>query len=114
MRALVLLQVVRTWAEAVTHHRRNLRTHDGHYRLVRFEDLVRDPDCEVERLSAFLGVAFEPPMLEQQVVSKGDRIGETGFDAGAADRWERSIRPRDRRWIERLLGSRIDELGYPR
>jgi hypothetical protein len=114
MRALVLLQVVRTWAEALNHHSRYQRSHPGRYRLVRFEDLVREPAAEIERLCAFLGVAFEPAMLEQRVVSKGDRIGDTGFDAGAADRWERQIRPSDRRWIDRLLGGRIDELGYPR
>ncbi len=114
MRALILVQVARTWAEAVNHHRRNARRYPDRYRLVRFEDLVREPEQVVADLCRFLGVAFEPVMLQQKVVSKGDRIGEVGFDAGAADRWQQAITPRDRRWLERLLGGRIDELGYPR
>ena len=114
LRAMVLVQVARTWAEAVNHHRRNARRHPDRYRLVRFEDLVREPEAEVAAVCRFLGVAFEPAMLQQKVVSKGDRIGEVGFDAGAADRWQQAITPRDRRWLERFLGRRIDELGYPR
>lgn len=114
LRALALVQTVRTWAEAVVHHRRYARAYPDRYRLVRFEDLVREPERVIGDLCAFLGVAYEERMLQQKVVSKGDRVGEAGFDAGAADRWERAITPRARRWIERLLGRRIQELGYPR
>ena len=114
MRAMALVQVARTWAEAVNHHRRNVRRYPDRYRLVRFEDLVREPEHVVADLCRFLGVAFEPVMLQQKVVSKGDRVGEVGFDAGAADRWQAAIRPRERALLERLLGGRIDELGYPR
>jgi hypothetical protein len=81
--------------------------------MVRFEDLVRTPDTEIDRVCAFLGVAREPAMLEQKVVSKGDRLGEAGFDAAAADRWRASITPGEMRWLGRLLGRRIEEMGYP-
>ena len=114
MRALILVQIARTWAEAVNHHRRNARRYPDRYRLVRFEDLVCEPEQVVVELCRFLGVAFEPVMLHQKVVSQGDRIGEEGFDAGAADRWQQAITAGDRRWLDRLLGGRIDELGYPR
>ena len=51
-------------------------------------------------------------MLEQKVTSRGAMVGELGFDAGAADRWRSSIGARERRVIERLLGSRLAEMGY--
>jgi hypothetical protein len=114
LRGLVLVQSPRTWAEAVNRHRGYVRRHPGRYRLVRFEDLVRDPDRTIGSLCEFLGVDFDPAMLEQTVVSRGDRVGTTGFDAGAADRWRDAIPAGDRRWVERLVGRRIDELGYPR
>lgn len=114
MRVFVLFQVARTWADAVNHHRRLKRRYPNRYRLVRFEDLVRTPEVEVAQLCAFLGVPFEPRMLRQKVVSRGDHLGEAGFDAGAADRWRRSIAPGDARWLERLLGRRIEEMGYSR
>ena len=89
MRSFILLEVAWVWAGAVAHHRTLSRRYPSNYRLVRFEDLVRDPEAEIERLCAFLGIGFEAAMLEQKVVSVGDRLGETGFDAGAADRWRR-------------------------
>jgi hypothetical protein len=80
--------------------------------MVRFEDLGRDPEAEIRRLCEFLGVQFEPAMLDQKVVSKGDRLGDAGFDAGAADRWRASISTADARWLAILLGRRIEEMGY--
>ncbi len=114
MRGFVMLEVVEAWANAVTHHRTLARRHPTSYRMVRFEDLVRDPEAEIERLCDFLGVAPEPAMLQQKVVSRGDRLGETGFDAAAADRWRDSISPGEVRSIGWLLGRRIEQMGYPR
>lgn len=113
LRTFILLETAWAWARAVGHHRALARRHPHSYLAVRFEDLVRSPEAEVERLCAFLGVGFEPAMLEQEVVSKGGRLGETGFDAAAADRWRGSITPGERRWLGRLLGRRIEEMGYP-
>lgn len=114
MRGFILLEVAWAWADAVGHHRDLSRRHPERYRIVRFEDLTRDPEAEIGRLCAFLGVGFEPAMLEQKVVSRGDRLGEAGFDAGAADRWRASITPGEARWLGRLLGRRIEEMGYSR
>jgi hypothetical protein len=114
MEAFVLFAVTRTWADAVHRHRRYSRRYRDRYRLVRFEDLVREPEAEIRELCTFLGVPFEPRMLRQKVVSRGQRLGEAGFDAGAADRWRTSIRERDARALTWLLGRRISEMGYPR
>lgn len=114
MRSFILLEVVWAWADAVARHRSLSRRYPDSYRMVRFEDLVREPQPEIGRLCAFLGVEPEPAMLEQKVVSRGDRLGETGFDAGAADRWRASITVGEARWLAWLLGRRIEELGYSR
>ena len=112
MRMFVLLAVVEAWAGAVADHRRLSRRYPAHYLAVRFEDLVRSPEAEIDRVCAFLDVAVEPAMLKQKVVSRGDRLGEAGFDAGAADRWRASITPGEARWLRTLLGRRIEEMGY--
>jgi hypothetical protein len=114
LRAFCLFETSYAWADAVNRHRALARRHPDRYRIVRFEDLVREPEVQVRAVCAFLGVEFVPSMLEQRVVSKGDRVGETGFDAGAADRWRASVTPREAAWIGRLLGRRIGEMGYPR
>lgn len=114
MRAFVLVEVAWAWAAAVSHHRTLTRRYPASYRMVRFEDLVRAPDAEIARLCEFLGVSPEPAMLEQKVVSRGDRLGDTGFDAGAADRWRMSTSAGEARWLGWLLGRRIEEMGYSR
>jgi hypothetical protein len=111
--AFVLLQVAWAWAGAVHRHRTLRRRYPGHYRVLRFEDLVVDPRSTLADLCAFLGVDFEARMLEQKVTSKGANVGQAGFDAGAADRWRSAISGRARRTIEGLLGARLGEMGYP-
>ena len=110
----VLLQVVWAWAAAVNRHRRLRRHEPGRYRLLRFEDLVTAPEATLDELCGFLGVSAEPRMLEQKVTSRGARVGDAGFDAGAADRWRDDIDPRAKATMERLLGRRLAEMGYPR
>jgi len=113
-RAFVLLQTTWAWAGAVRWHRRLRRRYPGSYRLVRFRDLVQQPEVTIRELCAFLGVGFEPAMLEQEVTSRGVTLGTSGFDATAADRWRDSISTREAAWIGRLLGRRLDEMGYER
>jgi hypothetical protein len=81
--------------------------------MVQFEDLVTEPEPTVHRLADFLGLQEHRRMLRQRVVSKGENLGEAGFDADAADRWRRSIGPGDKRTLEWLLGRRLREMGYP-
>ena len=113
MRGFILLEVAWAWAAAVAHHRDLSRRHPDNYRMVRFEDLVQEPGAEVERLCAFLGVAPEASMLEQKVVSVGDRLGEAGFDAGAAARWRTSITPGEARWLPAASGVASRRWGIP-
>ncbi len=114
LRAFCLAEVCWAWIDAVHRHRALTRAYPDRYRLVRFEDLVATPETEIPAICAFLGVPFVPRMLEQEVVSQGDRQGEAGFDAGAADRWRSQVTAGEIRWIARLLGARLDEMGYPR
>lgn len=46
---------------------------------VRYEDLTSDPETAGRRLCDFLGIAFEPPMLEY------GRFAHAGFTAGLGD-----------------------------
>lgn len=113
LRLFVLHQVAWAWARAVARHRRLAHSHPDQYLLVRFEDLVREPERTIGALCSFIGLPLEEPMLQQKVVSRGGRLGQTGFDAEAADRWRSSIGPWSERWLRLLLGRRLDELGYP-
>ncbi|CAN5802666.1 sulfotransferase [soil metagenome] len=108
----VLLQVCLAWSAAVRRHRQLAVAFPQAYRLLRFEELVAAPDATLTELCAFLGVLLEPRMLQQKVISKGARAGESGFDAGAADRWRDAIGQREERLIRALVGRRLGEMGY--
>ncbi len=113
MRGFILLQVTWAWAQAVSWHRRLSTAHPDAYLAVRFEDLVADPETTVRLLAEFLGIQEHGRMLRQKVVSKGENLGDSGFDVEAAERWRRSIRASDKGALERLLGRRLQEMGYP-
>jgi hypothetical protein len=112
LRTFVLLEVMWAWAVAADRHRRLAEREPGRYTAVRFEDLVREPAATLAALCAFLGLEPEPAMLDRTVTSKGTMQGMTGFDAGAADRWQATIGPLPRRIIEASLGGRMRRLGY--
>ena len=107
LRMFVLAETVWAWADSVARYRDLRVRHPESYLDVRFERLVADPLPQLQRLCGFLGVAFEPAMLRQKVVSEGARLGDTGFDAGAADRWRERIGPWEARAIRWLLGRRL-------
>jgi hypothetical protein len=112
-RILIMAEVAWAWSLAVDRHGRLAREYPDRYLLVRFEDLVRSPASEIRRTCAFLGVELEPAMLDQHVVSRGDRLGSPGFDAGAADRWRDRISSREAAWLRWFLGRRPARFGYP-
>ena len=114
LRAFVLAETVWAWSDAIGRHRELRRRFPDRYRAVRFEDLVSEPQAETKALCAFLGVQFRPGMLRQKVVSRGEKLGEAGFDAGAAERWRDRIGPWEARAIDLLLGGRLEQLGYRR
>ena len=80
LRAFVLAETVWAWSDAIGRHRELRRGFPDRYRAVRFEDLVSDSPAEIKALCGFLGVPFRSGMLRQKVVSRGEKLGEAGFD----------------------------------
>ncbi|HXG26652.1 MAG TPA: sulfotransferase [Candidatus Binatia bacterium] len=108
----VLLQVTWAWARAIDRHRELSVRYPDRYRMVRFEDLVRDPQATLAGLFDVLGLPLEPQVFDRTVVSRGVNLGEQGFDATAADRWQHAISGRARRWLETTLRGRMRSVGY--
>ena len=78
-------------------------------RLERFEDLVAEPESSVRALCAWLGIAFEPQMLQIPVVNSS-YSGGSGEEA--VDRWRVKLPPRELAAVERCCGKLMEELGY--
>lgn len=65
------------------------------YRLVRYEDVVRNPEREMRKLCDFLGTEFDDAMLSpnQYGSSFGDIGGRKGVDASSLEKWRDAIGP---------------------
>ncbi len=93
------------WNTAVRLAGRNRARHEGRYRVVRFEDLVRDPEGTLAGICQLVGVAFDEVMLSAVKRNMGEI--ERGVDKAplvdvlSADRLRTS---------ERVLGPR--EVGF--
>jgi hypothetical protein len=110
--AVMLVQTTLVWAGAARRHRQLQRAYPGRYMLLRFEDLVQQPAEHLPRLFGFLGVEMPSGATEVTVVSRGFRLGESGFDAGAGTRWREQIHPYADRWLRSFLRRSMRRLGY--
>lgn len=74
------------WRYSVRLAERNLRRHPGDYLIVRFEDLIREPEATVREVCAFLDEPFVPEMLGMPEAEKHRAMlaeGAKGSDGGA-------------------------------
>lgn len=84
--------------------------------LLRFEDLVADPEAQVQRLCERLGLAFEPTMLHVPRVGSSHRPDEPasrGIDPSAAQRWRQGgLTAIEQAICQRLAGPTMQRWGY--
>lgn len=88
----------------------------GKVLLVRYEDLLRDPDSSMRRVSEFLGIEFEPEMCGPGRVTEnlGSAAGKKELARDNAGSYLRKMHPQDRASIEAVAGDVMDRLGYIR
>ena len=95
---------------------RQLR-HRSNYRLIRYEDLVTNPESEIRALCDFVGTEFREDMLRpNQFGSSFDGIGDNkeGIDSSSLERWRTSISWFTARTIDWLHPLAYRALGYTR
>ena len=76
---------------------------------LRYEDLVRNPAQELGRVCSFIGVPFEPAMLEYPRDSTYDLPESEKLEA-----WRSKLSPREQALIEGSAEPWIDRFGYSR
>jgi hypothetical protein len=88
------------------------------YAEVRYEDVVRFPERELRRLSAFLGVAYSPEMLEgggftvPQFTEHQHGLVGSSPQADRLDSWRNELSARQIEIFESLAGPLLTYLGY--
>lgn len=84
-------------------------------RIVRFEDLARDPRNVIEALCGFLGIEFEDAMLDVPQWGSSTISHETasGITSDVIDRWTSILDRGEVAIMERLTGKQMALHGYP-
>jgi hypothetical protein len=84
------------------------------YKLVRYEDVVNQPEMELRQLCDFLSVPFLDDMLNpHQYGSSFDKIGASkGVDKSSLERWRTTLSPLMARLIDVLQKRPNRTLGY--
>ena len=89
--------------------------HLQNYRLVRYEDMVQEPETNVRQLCEFLEIEFQPEMLSpQQFGSSFGHIkkGRQGIGRSSLERWRSSISPITAKAIDLCHRRAFKTLGY--
>ncbi len=104
------------WRQMAALHREYARRFPGRYSMLKFEDLLADPDSSTRQLCEFVGIPFYEAMLEQVVHNSSYQPKQTGagIDRSAAERWRQHLPPATERWLLALCGSEMAALGYRR
>jgi hypothetical protein len=90
----------------------------GHPRvtLVRFEQLVQEPEVTVRLLCSRLGLRFDRMMLEVRQVNSSHEASAAGARLGlhtdAIDKWKQALTPTEIAITERLCGDLMRRFGY--
>lgn len=94
------------------------RLGSGRYLELRYEDLVVEPEARLREVATFLGLAFEPGMLEYHRDVDPGRLQDHPRLAEPPRRDVRRFRDqmaaRDQELFEAIAGTLLAELGYAR
>ena len=95
--------------------------HQAQYLEIRYEDLVRDTDATIQRVTSFLGLTFDDRILRyyQEDLRLGDVAGHPRLHGvwqpvyqSSVGRWRTTFDARELAELDRLLGPTLTALGY--
>jgi hypothetical protein len=111
----------RRWINDVSAGLRLEQQFPGDMLLVRYEDLVREPEQELQKVCEHLGLDYEAGIASPQ----GNETGEYSTwyknahalldrppDPNRIDLWRKNLTPRQLRLVEHTCGALMTQLGY--
>ena len=84
------------------------------YSLIRYEDLLADPEKTIYELCNFAEIDFVPQMLKPKEGQASSLTGEksSGFNKGAILHWKKAIHPTEEKIITLLTSKSMKRFGY--
>lgn len=103
------------WSDGIAAATRELERHPEQGHVLRYEDLVTDPETTLRRLCDFLELAFEPRMctLSRPSENLGDTAGSTEVVADNVEKWRHTMDEPLQRRVEALCADGLRLHGYP-
>lgn len=109
------------WIDAVEkmiHYQKTLPSH--RFMSVRFEDILRQPRLELEKICDFLGEEFEPTQLEpaqsSNVIPQWEQNwknkAEETLDIGRIEAWRKSSDQKQLWIMNSMMGPMLERMGY--
>ena len=83
-------------------------------RLVRYEDVTDDPEATLRSVSDWLGIGFDPAMLEIPLHNSSTiRFTEqAGVSSAPRDRWSEVLSDREISVVQKVAGATLRDAGY--
>jgi hypothetical protein len=81
-------------------------------RIQRFERLAAAPEAEVRELCAWLGLEYEPALLEVPVVNSSYATTGAGVSSEPVERWRERLSPAEVGIVQSVCEPLLSELGY--
>ena len=84
------------------------------YQLVRYEDLMRNPEKELRAICDFLEIPFSADMLSlaDGDLEDGNRYVKNYFDQSKIDQWKTQLSESAIKKVEKIQGPLLKRLGY--
>jgi len=116
-----ILLLARMWRTSLQYQRALREKYPSQFHTLAYENMMSQPEVELPAICEFLGVDFEPQMLDSD--NYRDEHGElwrhnssfgssSGFDPSTNTRWKKYLPAEYQAALEFLLFPEMQELGY--
>ena len=113
---LTVVHMTIAWFYAIKLHYEYEKRYPQNYYLLKFEDLINEPEKNIRLLCSFLDIEFQPEMLYPKMTGSSYKAHNivVGFDKKTLDRWKDHLKPWMNWWFL-LLGKKfLKDFGYIR
>jgi hypothetical protein len=110
-----VIHVTASWHRSASLHYKYNRLYPDNYTLIKYEDLICEPEPTIQQLCVFLEIPFDQNMLTQKVVGScynQSYTGPNGFDIKLINKWRSTIKPWMKKWTELFNYRYMRKLDY--